>query len=75
MKYIIELGELPGEVNTDGEQLTANATRIIKQLLSASAERQLQLKFAPENLEKISEEIGFRRALTIFASYFNENET
>ena len=72
MDFEITLKEFPKEIATDGEVLSAKASLILRQMLADSAQRQLALPFTPENQSKVSEEIGFRRALMIFAAHFGE---
>lgn len=73
MKFQITL-ENPETVEAnDGEQLTAYAAAILTQMLAESVERQLSISFAPENAQRVSEEIGFRRGLQVFASHFSGN--
>lgn len=68
--FNIPLGELNLVENKDGERLTAAALTIIKQLLAMSATRTLTMSLDLENQQKFAEEIGYRRALLEFASYF-----
>lgn len=61
----------------EGEQMTLYAHTILKTLLSNSVQKSLRMPFAHENQQEFAEEIGYRRALQDFASYFTfpqENE-
>ena len=54
----------------EGEQMTIYTHTILKSLLESSVQKSLHMAFTQENQQVIAEEIGYRRALQDFASYF-----
>jgi len=72
MKFQITLNDPIDIESQDGETLSNYQSTILKSLLSASTERSLSMNFTPENQQKIAEEIGYRRALLSFISYFEK---
>ena len=74
MNISFNLGEVLYTERKDGEQLTNYQTSILKTLLSNSANKTLITGFSPENQQVIAEELGYRRALLEFQSYFSSQE-
>ena len=72
-KFSITLNADVNFPNKDGEPLPIYAHNIITQLLAQSVERQIALPFIEKNQQAIAEEIGYRKALMEFASFFQES--
>lgn len=68
--FKVDVGDIPLPENKDGVTLPADALIILKQLLGLSANRTLALPLTLENQQRFAEEIGYRRALLEFASFF-----
>lgn len=75
MEYSITLNNLTDTERQDGEPMPTYLSQIIKQLLSNSAQRQLNLNFTEQNQLQVAEEIGYRRALQELATFFQEENT
>lgn len=72
--YQITVGQSNFIERKDGEQLTIYQNHIINSLLSDSANKTLSTGFSPENQQLLAEELGYRRALLEFLSYFSSQE-
>lgn len=74
MKISIDLGSPNFPEHKEGEQLTSYSMTILNSLLTDSINKTLGMDFSVENQQKIAEEIGYRRALLEFQSYFSSQE-
>lgn len=74
MKVAVVIGEPHFVPQEDGEQLTNYSNSILNSLMSDSVNRTLHLEFSAANQQKIAEEIGYRRALLDFLTFFSSQE-
>lgn len=75
MKLTIDLDSLNLlPLDTTNESLTTHTKLIVNSLLTNSITRTLSMPFTPDNQQRIAEELGYRRALLEFLSYFTPQE-
>lgn len=74
MEIIVNIGGPNFVERKDGEQLTIYSNSILKALMTDSVNRTMSMEFSVENQQRIAEEIGYRRALLEFSSYFGSQE-
>lgn len=70
MKYQITINTDIDQTENDGGQMTLAAHAILKSMLEKSSVRTLSMEFSQENQQRIAEEIGYRKAILEFISYF-----
>lgn len=74
MKIELDLRNSAFPEHKDGEQMTIYTKHILNTLLANSVKRTLSLEFSEQNQQFIAEELGYRRALLDFSSFFGSQE-